>query len=109
MNRGPVQGEDKMYARLTTLSFKKRKTDEALRIFESSIVPAARAQKGYRGAYFLADRAADKCVVVTFWDAEADAAANEANRYYQEQLVKFMSLFASTPIRDGYEVVFQDP
>jgi hypothetical protein len=28
--------------------------------------------------------------------------ANEHSRYYQEQLVKFIELFQSPPIREGY-------
>jgi heme-degrading monooxygenase HmoA len=90
---------------MTYLAFKKGKTEEAIRIFDDSVMPAARAQEGFRKAYFLADRAADKCVAVTLWDSEADAAANEANLYYQEQLVKFIALYAAPPIREGYEVV----
>jgi heme-degrading monooxygenase HmoA len=96
-----------MYARLTILSFRKGKSEEAARIYEASVIPAARTQKGYGGAYFLADRDADKCVAVTFWESREDAAANEANRYYQEQLVKFMDLYASPPIREGYDVAFE--
>jgi hypothetical protein len=33
--------------------------------------------------------------------------ANEENRYYQEQLVKFMPLFLSDPVREGYELVLE--
>jgi heme-degrading monooxygenase HmoA len=97
-----------MFARVTTLAFKKGTTDEAVRIFETSILPAARVQKGYRGSYFLADREADKCVAVTFWDAASDAAANEENRYYQEQLVKFMTIYSAPPIREGFDVAVEN-
>jgi len=96
-----------MYARVTTMAFKKGKTGEAVRIYETSVLPAAKAQKGYRGSYYLADRKADKCVAVTFWESEKDAAANEENRYYQEQLVKFISLYADPPIREGFDVAVE--
>jgi heme-degrading monooxygenase HmoA len=96
-----------MYARVTIMAFKKGATDEAVRIFERSVLPAARDQKGYGGSYFLADRGTDKCIAVTFWQSEADAAANEENRYYQEQLVKFMALYTVPPIREGYEVAVE--
>jgi len=96
-----------MFVRMTTLSFHKEKADEGIRIFEESVVPAARAQKGFRGASLFADREAGRCVVLTFWDDEASAKANEANLYYQEQLVKFMPLFASAPVRDIYEVIIE--
>lgn len=100
-------GEGNMYARLTTLSFRTDKADEGIRIFDTSVVPAARAQKGFRAAYLLADRQAGRCVALTFWDDEAAAAANEENRYYQEQLVKFLPLYTSPPVREGFEVVVE--
>lgn len=96
-----------MYVRMTTLSFHRDRAEEGIRIFDESVVPAARAQKGFRGAYLLADREAGRCVALTFWDDEASARANEENLYYQEQLVKFMPLFTSAPVREGYEVVVE--
>lgn len=96
-----------MYARQTTMSFRTEMYDEGIRIFRESVVPAAKAQKGFRAAYLLADREAGRAVALTFWDDEASAMANEENRYYQEQLVKFLPLFASPPVREGYEVVVE--
>jgi len=96
-----------MFVRMTTLTFRIDKADEGIRIFEESVVPAARAQRGFRAAYLLADRPAGRCVALTFWDDEASALANEENRYYQEQLVKFLPLYTSSPVREGYEVVVE--
>ena len=106
--RGPRAGEGgRMYARLTTMSFRVEKADEGVRIFETSVVPAARAQKGFRAAYLLGDRKSGRSVAITLWDDEASALANEDNRYYQEQLVKFIPLFASPPVREGFEVIVE--
>jgi heme-degrading monooxygenase HmoA len=96
-----------MFARLTILALKKGKSEEAVRIYETSILPAAKAQKGYQGSYVLVDWKADTGIVVTFWESEKDATANEENRYYQEQLIKVMNLFAAPPIREGYEVAVE--
>lgn len=96
-----------VYVRMTTLTFKVEMYDEGLRIFEESVIPAARGQKGFRGFSVLADRKAARCVALTFWDDEAAARANEENRYYQDQLVKFMPLFVSDPVREGYELVLE--
>jgi heme-degrading monooxygenase HmoA len=93
-----------MYARLTTLSFRIEKADEGLRVFETSVVPAARAQKGFRAAYLLGDRKTGRSVAMTLWDDEAAAVANEDNRYYQEQLIKFLPIITSPPIKEGFEV-----
>jgi len=97
-----------MYARVTTLTLKQGKAAEAVRIYEPSILPSAKAQKGYQGSYVLADWEADKGLTVTFWESKEDALANEENLYYQEQLVKAMNLFAAPPIREGYEVAVSD-
>jgi len=93
-----------MYARVTTLSFKIEKAEEGIRLFEESVVPAARAQKGFRGITLLADREAGRCVALTYWDDEAAAAANEVNLYYQEQLIKFLPLYTTPPVREGFQV-----
>jgi len=92
---------------MTTLTFRIEKAEEGIRIFEESVVPSAQTQKGFRGAYLLADRQAGRCIALTFWDDEASAVANEENRYYQEQLVKFLPLFTSVPVREGFELVFE--
>jgi len=93
-----------MFARLTSLSFRIEMADEGARIFRESVVPAAQAQKGFRAAYLFSDRATGRSVALTLWEDEASAVANEENRYYQEQLVKFLPIFASPPVREGYEV-----
>ncbi len=97
-----------MYARITILTLKKGTAAEAIRIYSKSILPAARSQAGYRGSYVLADWEADKGITVTFWESEQAALASEENRYYQEQLVKAMHLFAAPPVREGYEVAVEN-
>jgi len=43
-----------------------------------------------------------------FGIVQEDAIANEQSGYYQEQLNKFKDVFAAPPVREGYEVSFQD-
>ena len=105
-NRPATRGGH-MYVRITTLTFRTEMYDEGIRIFEESVIPAARAQKGFQGFYVLADRQTARCVAMTFWDDEAAARANEDNLYYQEQLVKFMPLYVTAPVREGYELVIE--
>jgi heme-degrading monooxygenase HmoA len=96
-----------MFARMTTAETKIVWIDKFVKIYEQSIVPAAKQQKGYCGAYFLVDRKTGKGVSITLWDCEEDALANEESRYYQEQLVKVMNILTKPPIREGYEVSVQ--
>jgi heme-degrading monooxygenase HmoA len=93
-----------MFARLTTMNVKPDRIEEAIAIYKKSVIPAAKSQKGFVAAYLLADRETGKGLSITFWKTEQDALENERNRYYQEQLVKFLDMFQSPPIREGYEV-----
>ncbi|MCX6562480.1 MAG: hypothetical protein NTU60_02615 [Candidatus Aminicenantes bacterium] len=93
-----------MFARMTILQVKPERIDDGIKIYRTSVVPEAKKQKGFRGACLLADRASGKSISVTFWRNEKDAVANEESLYYQEQLVKFLSLLAGPMIREGYEV-----
>lgn len=96
-----------MYARLTHLDVWPDKADEAIELYEKSVVPAAKSQKGFVGLYLLSDRTTGKGLAITLWESEEDALANEHNRYYQEQLVKFLEFFQAPPIREGYQVSVQ--
>jgi len=93
-----------MYARVTEINVKLDKVEEAIELYATSVVPAAKSQRGFAGAYLLTDKSTGKGMAITFWKTEKDALANEHNRYYQEQLVKFLDFFQSPPIREGYEV-----
>lgn len=93
-----------MFARMTILQVKPERIDDGIKIYRTSVVPEAKKQKGFRGACLLADRASGKSISITFWRNEKDAVANEESLYYQEQLVKSLSLLAGPMIREGYEV-----
>lgn len=97
-----------MFVRQTIIHTAKDKIDDAAELFEESVIPAFRSQKGYQGAYFISDRTTGKSICVSLWNSEKDAVANEQSHVYQEQLVKFMSLFIMDPFREGYELLVQD-
>ena len=93
-----------MFARLTIVQVKPDKIDETTKIYEKSVVPAAKSQKGYKGAYLLVDRKTGKGVSISLWDSEKDAIANEKSGYYQEQVGKVKDFFTAPPLQEGYEV-----
>ena len=96
-----------MFARLTYVQGKVEKTNEAIKIYEDSIVSAAKAQKGFKGAYLLTDRKTGKHISCTLWESEEDAVANEKSGYYQEQIGKVKDFFTAPPAQEGYEVSVQ--
>ena len=97
-----------MFARLTRVQINIDKHDETVKLYEESVVPAAKSQKGYCGAYLMTDRKTGKGVSITLWDSEEDAIANEQSGYYQEQVGKFKDFFTAPPVREGYEVNVRD-
>ncbi len=97
-----------MFARLTRIKTKIERLDEAAKLFEESVIPSCKKQKGYKGAYFLIDRKTGESIPITLWENEEDMLATESSHFFQEQLVKFMTFFKSPPIREAYEVVVQD-
>ncbi len=94
-----------MYARLTVLPVKSENIDEAIKVYKTSVLPAAKQQKGFVAAYLLGDRPTGRGISMTIWKTEKDALANEHNLYYQEQLVKFLEFLKSNPMREGYEIL----
>ena len=93
-----------MFARLTIAQCKPGTMDELTRIYQESIVPAAESQKGYIKAYLLTNSKENKGISIAVWESEEDAVAGEQSGYYQEQVGKVKHLFASVPVREGYEV-----
>ena len=96
-----------MFARLTIVKVKIDKLDETIKIYEDSVVPAAKSQKGFRGTYLLTNRNTGKGIACTLWVSEEDAVANEQSGYYQEQVGKFKDFFTAPPAQEGYEVSVQ--
>jgi heme-degrading monooxygenase HmoA len=96
-----------MYARATIIQVLPGKTDEAIAIYRNSVVPAAKQQKGCKGAYLLTDRKMGKGISIALWETEADMLAGETSGYYQQQLAKFKDIFGAPPVREAYEVSVQ--
>ena len=93
-----------MFTRVSTGQVKSDKLDEFVKIYEESIIPAAKAQAGFCGDWLLTNRETCKGIAISFWDTQEDAIANEESGYYQEQLDKIKHLMTALPIREGYEV-----
>ena len=95
-----------MFARLTFTQTKEDKLDEAVKVTKESVLPAAKSQKGFRGAYLLS-QPNGKAIMISLWETEEDAVANEKSGYYQEQLAKFKDMFTAPPVHEGYNISLQ--
>ncbi len=93
-----------MHVRAATVQVLPGKTQEAIDIYNNSVVPAAKAQKGFQGAYLMTDASSGKGLSITVWETEADMEAGESSGYFQEQIGKFGGVFAGPPTREHYEL-----
>ena len=96
-----------MFARFTIVQVNVDTVDEVIELYEDSVVPAAKSQKGYRGAYLFTDRKTGKGYSISLWDSEEDAIENDKSGYYQEQVGKFAKHMTAPPVQEGYEVSVQ--
>ena len=98
-----------MFARLTKFRIKTEKIETGVQLYRESVVPSAKAQKGFIRISLLVNRDTGEGTSITYWESEEDAKSNEENRYYQHQLIKFLNfLDKPTYIREGYEVLIDD-
>ena len=93
--------------RISSLDGDPAKVDEALRHFESEVVPAVSRLSGARAAVLLVDRASGKALVATVWGTKQDieASADEAKSI----AAKAMEVSgASNRQVDWFEVAFAE-
>lgn len=96
-----------MFARLLRSHFKVGSVDQAAELFEKSVFPQCRNQPGFKGAYFLTDSLTGESVAITLWASEEAMLASEKNRFFQQQVAKFIPFYEGSPVREAYEVVLK--
>ena len=93
-----------MHARVTKFEGSPDQLDAAIKLVEETIVPAAKKLQGFKGGYWLVDRATGKGFSVTLFESEAALKASEdAAAQLRSQA---SSLTKSTGV-ERYEVVAQ--
>lgn len=92
-----------MKARVVTVQAQPGKLNEMAKIYQDSVVPAGKKQKGFKGAVLLTDANGGKGISITLWETEADMTAGESSGYYQEQIAKMAPFLSATPVREHYE------
>ena len=66
-----------MHARVTKFEGSPDQLDAAIKLVEETIVPAAKKLQGFKGGYWLVDRATGKGFSVTLFESEAALKASE--------------------------------
>lgn len=66
-----------MFARVTTIQGRPGAVDDAIRVIENDVIPAAKMLDGFRNGYWLADRKTGTLLSVTIFETEADLQLSE--------------------------------
>ncbi|MBA3491114.1 MAG: antibiotic biosynthesis monooxygenase [Rubrobacteraceae bacterium] len=92
-----------MYARVTHIRFPPEMKAEVSSVAQG-LAPILRRQRGFEGLQVLTDPNAGEGIIVSLWEAEADAEASEAGASYIGQM-SMMSSFLDEPLApETYEV-----
>ena len=93
-----------MYVRAGTSQIQSGKMQEAIEIANDSVVPDVKAQKGFRGIYFMTGAAGGNFLALSVWETEADMLASESDAFSLEPFAKIGALMAGPPEFDHYEL-----
>lgn len=96
-----------MHARVVSMEMLPIDVGEAARIYQDRVLPAAREQRGFRGALMLTDPDTGEGLSISFWNSEEDMHASEVSGFYHKKLSDLDALLISTPVRKHYEVSAQ--
>ena len=98
-----------MHARFGEVRIKAGKVDEFVKIFRDEMMPQGRSQKGFKGVTVLADATANRAVLISFWETEADAkAAGQSAGSFQAQVDKVAALMDGPPKIEYLRVYHQE-
>jgi (p)ppGpp synthase/HD superfamily hydrolase len=92
-----------MVARVTHVQVKPQDVEEAVRLFDESVLPAAEQEEGFMGALLLT-REDGRALVVDLCDTLEHMRANEHSGFYQTQIAKFAGKIIEQPGRAFYDV-----
>ncbi len=78
--------------------------DDAREIYDNSVIPAIKDQKGLIGAWLMVSEDRDEGIAVALWESKEDAISFEKGGLYQEQVKKFVAFIKSMEGRKYYDV-----
>ena len=78
--------------------------DEVRKIWDESIMPAVKNQKGFIGSFLLVSEQRDEGISIGIWESKEDAEAIQKSGLYQEQVKKFAAFIESIAGRKLYNV-----
>ena len=77
-------------------------TKELVRVYRDEVVPLAKVQRGFGGAWLLTDPDTGVGMSVTLWDTDSES--GEIEGFYDEKVDRFATLLTETPVRKHYDL-----
>jgi quinol monooxygenase YgiN len=93
-----------MHARVVEVTVKPESVDEAIKIYETSVVPAVKAIDGYLGGYLFVDRENNKALSIALFESLEKITATAESGHLQDQFAKFGDVLTKPPVTTVYEV-----
>lgn len=97
-----------MYARVISLLVKEGKLDDVAALLRDAIIPEAHQQKGFQKAEFLTDTRTGTCILISYWETEADMLATRASGFYDRQIDRIRPFTLGYPVAHHYYVSLQE-
>ena len=92
-----------MYARVTNIRFPSSMKAEVVTVAQG-LAPVLENQRGFKGLQVLTDPNSGEGIIVSLWEAEADAEASEAGASYIGQMSMMSSFLHEPLVPKTYEV-----
>jgi len=102
-----ILGDDVVYVQISRVKISQGRIAEAVELFRESVLPVVQDQPGFIKFYLLSHPDEDELVVENFWESAEDIEALQISGFYQQQVKKFGTVFASSPHREIYAVVLE--
>lgn len=81
--------------------------EQAIELFRESVLPVVQDQPGFIKFYLFSHPDKNELVVENFWETAEAIEALQVSGFYQQQVKKFGTMFASLPHREIYAVVLE--
>ena len=78
--------------------------EDARKIYDDSVIPAIKGQKGFIGGWLMVSEDSDEGIAVGLWESKEVALEFDKSDLYQEQVKKFAAFIKSMVGRKYYNV-----
>lgn len=95
-----------MFARLTTIQGNSTRIDDAIRVIDNEVVPAAKLLVGFKNGYWCTDRTSGRLVFLTLFETEKDLLDSEEKMSHVRKIVT-EKLDAEVKSVERFEVLAQ--